>query len=157
LTHAEGRTTCPECHWERAPHASTTPQAPVHDPYLAWKLLGGWALIAAMLVLTALISASELGLYMPGGPLGVLGGAAVYLLISFLWTPSPDTSDLGYFGGLSDNPFSFSDDWNRFLLSVNLLLYPGRIASWTLRVTWRKVRARLKDGEARDLPRPDGP
>lgn len=28
----------------------------------------------------------------------------------------PDTDDLGWFGGMMDDPFSWSDDWNRTLL-----------------------------------------
>ncbi len=48
-----------------------------------------------------------------------------YHLFAYLVQPEPDHSNLGWFGGLVDHPFRFSDDVNRFLLFIKLLLWPG--------------------------------
>ncbi len=57
----------------------------------------------------------------------VAGGELLYLCVGYLLRPAPDTSNLGWFGGLMDDPFRASDDWNRFLLYLKILLLPGRL------------------------------
>lgn len=52
---------------------------------------------------------------------------AVYLFIAYFVNPKPDTSNLGWCGGLMDNPFRISDDFNRSLLFFAVILYPGRL------------------------------
>jgi hypothetical protein len=42
----------------------------------------------------------------------LLGFAAVYLPLAYFIRPEPDLSNLGWFGGLIDNPFRYSDDIN---------------------------------------------
>ncbi|PCJ58161.1 MAG: hypothetical protein COA79_14170 [Planctomycetota bacterium] len=60
------------------------------------------------------------------GTLGlILVGLFVYCLAGYFIKPKPDTSDMGYAGGLIDNPFSFSDDVNRGLLTLKIILIPG--------------------------------
>lgn len=49
-----------------------------------------------------------------------------YLLMAHFVHPQADTSNLGYLGGMIDDPFRWSDDWNRTLLGLNLMLLPGR-------------------------------
>src|SRR6478672_2925017 len=39
-----------------------------------------------------------------------------YLAAAFFLTPEPDTRNLGWFGGLMNNPFRFSDNLNRYLV-----------------------------------------
>jgi hypothetical protein len=74
----------------------------------------------------------------------IIGGAAAYLIVSYMVQPHSDTDDLGWCGGLMDNPFSFSDDVNRGLLVLGLLLLPGRIVSELLVgaavLPWRLMR-----------------
>ena len=48
-----------------------------------------------------------------------------YFFIAYFVHPTPDTSNLGWLGCLIDNPFRFSDDMNRFLLFLKILLWPG--------------------------------
>ena len=55
-----------------------------------------------------------------------------YVFAGGVLRPNPDTSDLGWFGGAVDNPFSFSDDRNRFLLGLQIVLLPGRLMSWSI-------------------------
>lgn len=53
----------------------------------------------------------------------------LYLGIAYVLKPEPDTSNLGWFGGMMDHPFLISDDYNRFLMILAVLLFPGRLIS----------------------------
>lgn len=50
-----------------------------------------------------------------------------YSIISYCVTPMPDYEDLGLFGMMMDNPFKISDNTNRFLLNLKILLFPGKL------------------------------
>ncbi len=50
----------------------------------------------------------------------------LYLIISWVLHPKPDQSNIGWAGGLIDNPFRWSDDMNRLLLLFQLILWPGK-------------------------------
>jgi hypothetical protein len=56
-------------------------------------------------------------------------GLIIYSSISYFFRPEPDMNNLGYFGGLINRPFDYSDDWNRFLLWLKIILLPGVIIS----------------------------
>lgn len=60
------------------------------------------------------------------------GCTLAYVVLGTIIHPQPDTSDMGYFGGLVDNPFSFRDDANRFLLFLQVILLPAKLVSWTV-------------------------
>jgi len=49
-----------------------------------------------------------------------------YATIGYLVRPRADRSNLGWAGGLMDDPFRYSDDINRSLLFLAILLAPGR-------------------------------
>lgn len=51
----------------------------------------------------------------------------LYLGIAYVLKPEPDASNLGWFGGMMDHPFRISDDYNRFLVLLSVLLFPGRL------------------------------
>lgn len=59
----------------------------------------------------------------------------IYSIISYFVLPKPEYSNLGWFGGLIDNPFKISDDVNRMLIFIRVLLIPGRLISSTF-VSW---------------------
>jgi hypothetical protein len=59
----------------------------------------------------------------------------VYLVVAFVLTPRVDTDDLGWGGGLVDNPFSYSDDLNRAKLVLVIILMPGKIVFLSVRNT----------------------
>ena len=68
------------------------------------------------------------------GPIGDLdvgrpprGGAD--RVASYFLHPEPDYSNLGWFGGLIDNPFRYSDDLNRGLAFLFTFLWPGRFVA----------------------------
>lgn len=68
----------------------------------------------------------------PGAWLIALGAIVVYIAAGHFIHVHPDTSDLGLFGGLVDNPLSYTDDVNRFLLFLWVLLLPGRFIASSL-------------------------
>ncbi|GEM_PF-794622 len=53
----------------------------------------------------------------------------LYCIAGYYIRPKPNLQNLGWLGGLFDNPFRYSDDWNRFLLWAYLLLLPGRFVA----------------------------
>jgi hypothetical protein len=56
----------------------------------------------------------------------------VYLLTSCLVRPEPEMDNLGWLGGLMDDPFHYSDDTSRFLLFHLIVLWPGRFLAGAL-------------------------
>jgi hypothetical protein len=66
------------------------------------------------------------------GWLITLAVTVVYLMVGYFVRPEPDTSNLGWCGGLMDNPFRYSDDINRFLLFLQVVLLPGRFIAQSL-------------------------
>jgi len=55
-----------------------------------------------------------------------------YCLLSYKFIPRPDKSNLGLFGGMIDHPFRYTDDLNRMLIVLLVLMYPGRFISITV-------------------------
>ena len=53
------------------------------------------------------------------------GVLIVYCVISFFVRQAPDTSNMGWAGGLIDNPLRISDDLNRNLVFLKIVLMPG--------------------------------
>lgn len=62
-----------------------------------------------------------------------------YLAAAATTTPDYDETNLGWAGGMIDNPFSFEDDHNRMGLAYAIFLLPGKVVCWTLVVTWALV------------------
>jgi hypothetical protein len=90
-----------------------------------------------------LISCVLLGLwiYFLGGILGVSSPSGiaiaaitltVYLTIAYFVHPEPDLENVGWFGGVFDHPFRYSDDVNRMLIFLVFALWPGRFISESL-------------------------
>ncbi|MHC1723541.1 MAG: hypothetical protein AB9836_10095 [Aminipila sp.] len=59
----------------------------------------------------------------------------VYSVGGYFILPKPDYSNVGWFGGIFDNPFRISDDINRMLVFVMVILMPGRLFSTTV-LSW---------------------
>lgn len=64
--------------------------------------------------------------------LGIWMGEIIYLILGFFVKAQPDTSNAGWFGGLIDNPFRITDDFNRFLVVLKIILLPGRLVSMAI-------------------------
>lgn len=98
----------------------------------------GWVLLrlagaASLLVGAAYLVFGKLGVAGTTHNLAVAGVVAlVYLVAGYALRPEPDMSNVGWCGGLIDNPFRWSDDWNRNLLFLAVVLLPGRFVAEAL-------------------------
>jgi hypothetical protein len=61
---------------------------------------------------------------------------ALYIVLSHFINVAPDTRNLGWLGGAVDNPFRISDDFNRWLLFIQILLLPGKLVAYSLVISW---------------------
>lgn len=64
-----------------------------------------------------------------GAVMQVATAFGVYLGLAYTVHPKPDSSNVGWLGGLVDHPLRYSDDINRFLYVLLLLLWPGRFVA----------------------------
>jgi hypothetical protein len=56
----------------------------------------------------------------------VIGGTLAYVAVSYLVNPEPDFDNIGWLGGMVDDPTRYSDDLNRTLIWLQIVLGPGR-------------------------------
>lgn len=61
---------------------------------------------------------------------------ALYVGTSHWVSPKPESTNMGWAGGLIDNPFRISDDYNRLLLLSQVLLLPGKFIAFGLIMGW---------------------
>jgi hypothetical protein len=99
-----------------------SPAAVLASLVLAAGLLGLW-----LYVLFAVMHAGLLALV----------GTAVYLLVAYVVHPHPELANVGWLGGLFDHPFRYSDDVNRLLVFLVVVLWPGRFVAESLVATAR--------------------
>lgn len=59
-------------------------------------------------------------------------GFTIYLIVSYFVRPKSDVSNIGWFGGLMGHPFRISDDINRFILFLEIILWPGSFIAESL-------------------------
>jgi hypothetical protein len=85
--------------------------------------------VALAIVTTVFLGTAVVGPLASGRP-GMAGGViGVYLLLGYFVRPRPDYENMGWLGGILDNPFRYSDDINQMLWVLRLVLWPGRWAS----------------------------
>ena len=70
-------------------------------------------------------------------------GFVLYLLLCYFLTPVADSSNIGWAGGLINNPFRISDDINRFLIIFYLFLLPGKLVVFAFQTLYRLVKYNL--------------
>jgi hypothetical protein len=61
-----------------------------------------------------------------------VGIILIYIGVAFFVRPEASSDNMGWFGGLGNDPFQYSDNINRFLFKLHMLLGPGRFAAETL-------------------------
>lgn len=159
---------CEHCGWGKdqleqkesaqAPDSVPTPDA---GPPLWLKLSGLWALSLAIIFIPYVLILQIPGLFSSAYPelldaqqattrmAEALNPAywvvmAMYIgLCGLFQTPNVDRSDMGWFGGLMNNPFSYSDNINRQKFWLLLLMLPGKIMVMTVTATYRLIRTIL--------------
>jgi hypothetical protein len=72
---------------------------------------------------------------------------ALYIVLSHFINAAPDTRNLGWLGGVVDNPFRISDDFNRWLLFVQIILLPGKLVAYSVVISWLFGRHLYKNQE----------
>lgn len=60
------------------------------------------------------------------------GVLLIYVGVAFFVRPEPDTDNMGWCGGLINDPFHYSDNLNRSLFTLHCVLGPGRFAAETV-------------------------
>lgn len=58
--------------------------------------------------------------------------AGIYLALGYSVHPDPDMSNLGWLGGLVNDPIHYTDNVNRQLLALLVILLPGRFLAESL-------------------------
>ncbi len=98
----------------------------------------GWLILLKLLGLVAMTVVGFL-LLMPLIPLPlwqsmaiVSGVILIYVGIAFFVRPEPNGDNLGWFGGMMNDPLHFSDNLNRALWNAHCLLGPGRFIAETI-------------------------
>lgn len=120
------------------------------EPDESHKPLPKWLIYTATLLGLLLIGLSCFWIFrtLPDG--GVTAGIrrfcwfAVYVVASYFVNAKPETSNVGWAGGLINNPFRISDDFNRMLLILQILLLPGKLMAYSLIISWLLARRFLK-------------
>ena len=90
---------------------------------MVWRGCAGLALLGAW-VLFMSGQSLDLGAYALAALLTVM-----YLVVGFFVHPAPEESNMGWGDGMFDNPFRFSDGFNRFLFASRLVLWPARFVA----------------------------
>ena len=61
---------------------------------------------------------------------------AVYIFLAAAFSPTWDRDNVGWLGGMIDNPFSLQDDWERSKRTFAFLLLPGKVVVYAARLMW---------------------
>ena len=131
---------CPGCGWGRM---VLTGEASGHRPVNAAALVFLWILGIGC------IAGSAYGLFYFDVPLDTPKRILIfvvvwifYVLAAVAFDPDPDMNDLGWFGGMMNNPFSLSDDYNQMLLFFKIVLIPGNVVLQAVLGTFRLIMKR---------------
>ena len=82
---------------------------------VALAMLGGWVWLLA----------NPFGVESLKGWALAGGLTLMYIVVAWHVRPEPDMDNIGWAGGLVDHPVRWSDDYNRTLLWLRILLWPG--------------------------------
>ena len=113
-----------------------------HQPLFPNEIKKGWA-IFFMIIGLGVFGFFLWLVFNSGTVLWSLAFFAAYLLLSYFITPRPDSSNMGWFGGLINNPFRISDDANRLLVFFYLFLLPGKLVVFALQTFYRLIKYNL--------------
>lgn len=65
-----------------------------------------------------------------------LGNLVLYMVAGHFVTAKPNYTNVGWLGGVIDNPFRISDDYNRWLIFIEVILLPGKLMAYSLVMSW---------------------
>lgn len=156
---------CDSCGWGKqqlendAPRSSSPlPDDPPRPASAAWLwIVGLWVLSAAFILVPYwlliqapfLFGGADTTVFDPQAASRRMAAAlnplywiiaGTYVLICATFDPLEiDWNDMGWFGGLMNNPFSYTDNMNRKRLVLLLMMIPGKIIVATLTATYRHI------------------
>lgn len=159
---------CEHCGWgkeqleKKESSRSPGPRAAPDAGPATWLKLGGlWALSAAIVIVPYVLIIQIPSLFGSAYPELFDTGEATARMVETLnptyWvivaiytgicasfqTPNINWKDMGWFGGLVNNPFSYSDNINRQKYWLLMLMLPGKIIVVTATATYRLIRTLL--------------
>jgi hypothetical protein len=99
-----------------------------------WWVLLKLAGVAAMVAVGYGLALPTLGQVLPlwQGAVVIAGIMLIYIGLAFFIQPEPNTDNMGWFGGMANDPTQYSDDINRSLWNLHCLLGPGRFIAESL-------------------------
>jgi hypothetical protein len=149
ISYETGRLACPTCGWGTGRPVSVPKRfakrevagANVVSVLLLWVVAGAIIALAAWIVfgLAKAEATRDNILIFAGCMLG-------YGLLAHFLQPSVDTENLGWAGGLLDNPFRISDNFERGKLRLLIFLFPGRFIGLALVNTFLLIRHAVSGG-----------
>jgi hypothetical protein len=104
-----------------------------------WLVLVKLVVLAGMVGVAGAVLIPALGLWLPAwkAVLASAGIVLIYIGAAFFVRPQHNGDNMGWFGGMANDPFQYSDNVNRFLFQLHMVLGPGRFAAETLLDVWR--------------------
>lgn len=94
------------------------------------KLLGVAAMVAVGFAIALPTAQQYLALWQAVA--AIAGAMLVYTGIAFFFRPEANTDNMGWFGGMSNDPTQYSDNINRLLWKLHMTLGPGRFTATAL-------------------------
>ena len=126
--------------WSESGNPGSTGSVDINTDHIAQRNV--WVVMFKVFVATIMTAGlfwvlyHFLPMYFPITGWHVIGTPTILVLLyigfSFFVIPRPDTDNLGWMGGMVNDPFRYTDDWNRSLVSLNHTLAPGRFIAGTI-------------------------
>lgn len=99
-----------------------------------WLVLLKLVVLTGMVAMAAAVLTPVLAQCLPmwKATLATAGILLIYIGIAFFLRPEANADNMGWCGGFGNDPFQYSDNVNRFLFKLHMLLGPGRFAAETM-------------------------
>jgi hypothetical protein len=101
------------------------------QPFLPAGVKRIWIILFFILGLSILALLIWLG-FQAEDKITAFASIIAYLLVSHYITPKPEMTNMGWLGGLINNPFRVSDNYNRWLFFFSAVLIPGKLVIFAI-------------------------
>ena len=103
-----------------------------------WLVLLKLLTLAGMVGIASAVLVPLLTRWLPlaNALLVTMGILLIYVGAAFFCRPKYNPDNMGWFGGMANDPFQYSDNINRMLFQLHMVLGPGRFAAETLLDAW---------------------
>ncbi len=99
-----------------------------------WLVLLKLAVLLGMMAVGTALVTPPLMQWLPAWKAApvTIGILLIYIGVAFFFRPQYNGDNMGWCGGFANDPFQYSDNINRFLFKLHMLLGPGRFAAETM-------------------------